>query len=134
MKKKCLAAVLVFAALLACYLFGTGFMKNGAVYVADFAVSEDGSMITLNVGVGVSAGYVRKLAVHQQAGGKLYLDPYYAFGGFNGSPARGRCTRFCSRTIRPSLRFGGTKTATKKFCVKTRTARGSASNKNGGKH
>ena len=56
MKKKCLAAVLVFAALLACYLFGTGFMKNAAVYVADFAVSEDGSMITLNVGVGVSAG------------------------------------------------------------------------------
>ena len=85
MKKKCLTAVLVFAALLACYLFGTGFMKNAAVYVADFAVSEDGSMITLNVGVGVSAGYVRKLAVHQQAGGKLYLDPYYAFGGFNGS-------------------------------------------------
>ena len=23
--------------------------------------------------------------MHQQAGGKLYLDPYYAFGGFNGS-------------------------------------------------
>ena len=85
MKKKWIAVVLVFAALCFCYLFGTGFVKNGAVYVADFAASEDGSMITLDVGVGVSAGYVRTLAVHQQAGGKLYLDPYYAFGGFNGS-------------------------------------------------
>ena len=85
MKKKWIAAALVFAALCFCYLFGTGFLKNGAVYVADFVVSEDGGMITLDVGVGVSTGYVRKLAVHQQSGGKLYLDPYSAFGGINGS-------------------------------------------------
>lgn len=30
-------------------------------------------------------GYIRDVKVHQQHGGKLYLDCYSAFGGLNGS-------------------------------------------------
>ena len=30
-------------------------------------------------------GYIRDVRVHQQYGGKLYLDCYSAFGGLNGS-------------------------------------------------
>lgn len=30
-------------------------------------------------------GYIRDVRIHQQEGGKLYLDCYAAFGGLNGS-------------------------------------------------
>lgn len=30
-------------------------------------------------------GYIRDVNVHQQQGGRLYLDCYSAFGGLNGS-------------------------------------------------
>ena len=78
-----LAAMLVLAAL--AYLGDTGLMRNDAVFVEDYAVAEDGSAITLEIGVADSAGYIRRLAIHQQGGGKLYLVPYAAFGGINGS-------------------------------------------------
>lgn len=78
-------ALAVVIALTAIYLFAPGITKMGNVYVADFSVSEDGSEMTITVGVSTSIGYVRKVSVHQQHGGKLYLDCYSAFGGINGS-------------------------------------------------
>lgn len=78
-----IVAVLALAAL--AYLGGSGLMRNSAVFVEDYAVAEDGRAITLEIGVADSVGYVRRLATHQQQGGKLYLVPYAAFGGFNGS-------------------------------------------------
>ena len=75
----------VIIALMAMYLVAPGFMKMGNVYIADFCVSEDGSEMTITVGVSTSIGYVRKVSAHQQHGGKLYLDCYSAFGGINGS-------------------------------------------------
>lgn len=78
-----IVAVLTLAAL--AYLGGSGLMRNGAVFVEDYAVAEDGSTITLEIGVADSVGYVRRLTIHQQQGGKLYLVPYAAFGGLNGS-------------------------------------------------
>lgn len=67
------------------FFFGSGFIKIGSVYIGEYSISSDGTEITMNVGVGSSAGFVRKIAVYQQQDGKLYLNFYSAFGGFNGS-------------------------------------------------
>jgi len=80
-----LIALAVIVVLSAAYLVAPGFAKMGNVYITDFRVSEDGSEMTITVGVSTSIGYVRKVSVHQQHGGKLYLDCYSAFGGINGS-------------------------------------------------
>jgi len=75
--------VIVFLAAL--YWIVPGFTKEGNAYIADYVVSEDGSEMTIKVVVSSSIGYVRKVSVHQQHDGKLYLDCYSAFGGINGS-------------------------------------------------
>lgn len=80
-----LIALAVIVVLSAAYLVAPGFAKMGNVYITDFRVSENGSEMTITVGVSTSIGYVRKVSVHQQHGGKLYLDCYSAFGGINGS-------------------------------------------------
>lgn len=85
MKKIIGIIVTAVIALVALYFIGSGFIKVGSAYIGEYDISSDGTEITMNVGVGSSVGYVRKVAVHQQQGGKLYLDCYYAFGGFNGS-------------------------------------------------
>lgn len=85
MKRKLITAALSVVILIGIYVVGSGFMKCTYAYVNDFSVSEDGTEMTLKVSVASSAGYVRKLGVHQQNGGKLYLDCYSAFGGVNGS-------------------------------------------------
>lgn len=78
-------ALAVIIALMTMYLVAPGFTKMGNVFIVDFSVSKDGSEMTITVGVSTSIGYVRKVSVHQQHGGKLYLDCYSAFGGINGS-------------------------------------------------
>lgn len=78
-------ALAVIIALMTMYLVVSGFTKMGNVFIVDFSVSEDGSEMTVTVGVSSSIGYVRKVSEHQQQGGKLYLDCYSAFGGINGS-------------------------------------------------
>lgn len=77
-----IAAVLVLAAI---YFVGSGFVKNTSVIINDYHVSADGKEITLDIGVASSVGYIRDVKIHQQYGGKLYLDCYSAFGGLNGS-------------------------------------------------
>ena len=71
--------------LLGIYMILPGFTRITSVYISDYSLSDDGSEITINVSVTSSVGFVRKVAVHQQEGGKLYLDCYAAFGGINGS-------------------------------------------------
>ena len=85
MKKKFWTAVVLLGLVLGAYGVGSGFVKEGSAYIQDYTVSADGSEITLEIGVGSSAGYIRKITEHQQQGGKLYLDCYAAFGGMNGS-------------------------------------------------
>ena len=85
MKKKLLAAVCAAVMLVAVYYIGFGFMKEGSAVVGAYSLSPDGSTMTLEVGVADSCGYIRAVKVHQQEGGKLYLDCYSAFGGVNGS-------------------------------------------------
>lgn len=85
MKKKLVIVAIAAVAVFLVYFTGTGFMKNGSVYISEYAVSEDGSKITLDIGVATSAGYIRDVTVSQQESGKLYIDCYAAFGGINGS-------------------------------------------------
>lgn len=85
MKKWAWIAGIVVVLVVCGVFFGSGFVRKGDAYLEDYSVSEDGTEITLELGVASSAGYLRKAAVHQQAGGKLYLDCYAAFGGVNGS-------------------------------------------------
>ncbi len=88
MKKKAAVAfttiVIIIAVMLLIYFVGSGFMKNSSAYIGEYAISEDGREITMNIGVASSIGYIRKASVHQQGGGKLYIDCYSAFGGING--------------------------------------------------
>lgn len=85
MKKSLITVICVIAVLAAVYIVGSGFIKNSSVYIDEFTISENGDQITFNAGVSSSVGFIRKAAVHQQHGGRLYIDFYSAFGGFNGS-------------------------------------------------
>ncbi len=84
--KKIISAVLAVAIVLAAlYALAPGFSKLGSVYISDYAVSEDGTKMTVTVAVASSAGYVRKVSERRQQDGVLEVDCYAAFGGINGS-------------------------------------------------
>ena len=87
-KKKSIVLALVAMVALAIFcaiVIAPGFSKQGNAYITDYSVSEDGTEMTITIGLFTSMGYVREVSVHQQHGGKLYLDCYSAFGGLNGS-------------------------------------------------
>lgn len=84
MKKKMAIGIIVAVVLCGGYFIGSGFLKNGSVYVKEYSVSGNGREITLDIDTAASVGYIRKMAVSQQMGGKLYIDCYAAFGGING--------------------------------------------------
>ena len=84
-KKTSITILAIIIALLVSYLIAPGFSKQVSAYITDFSVSEDGTEMTITIGVATSIGYVRKVSEYQQHGGKLYLDCYSAFGGINGS-------------------------------------------------
>ena len=85
MKKKAMIGIIV-VVLVLCggYFIGSGFLRNGSVYMEEYSVSADGREITLDIDTASSAGYIRKIEISQQQGGKLYIDCYAAFGGING--------------------------------------------------
>lgn len=85
MKKKLIVILAAVISLLGIYFFGSGFAKQGGVFISEYSVSPDGSEMTIQVGVASSIGYIRKVSAHQKEDGKLYLDCYSAFGGINGS-------------------------------------------------
>lgn len=84
MKKKMVIGIIVAVVLCGGYFIGSGFLRNGSVYMDGYSVSGDGREITLDIGVAASRGYIRKMEISQQMGGKLYIDCYSAFGGING--------------------------------------------------
>ena len=53
--------------------------KRGDVMLTDYSVSEDGSAMTIRVGVASSMGYIRSLKV-KQGGDNLYLTFYSTLG------------------------------------------------------
>lgn len=67
------------------WLTATGFTVQTTAYIDDFSVSEDGSELSLRVGVSASMGYVR--AFRDEDGGEKNhtLKFYSAWGGLNSS-------------------------------------------------
>lgn len=67
------------------YFIGTGFIENNSVVLNDYAVSEDGTEIILDISLASSMGFVRD---YKDKGGGVkphYLHFYSAFGGLNSS-------------------------------------------------
>lgn len=84
MKKKVTIGIIVAVVLCGGYFIGSGFLRNGSVYMDGYSISGDGREITLDIDTASSVGYIRKMEISQQMGGKLYIDCYAAFGGING--------------------------------------------------
>lgn len=85
MKKKIIIGFSIIIFLFLLYFIGSGFGKITSAFIYEYSISEDNKEITLNISVASSAGYVRKVAIHQQQGGTMYLDCYAGFGGVNGN-------------------------------------------------
>lgn len=84
-KNICILVFIIVVGILAFYLVGSGFQKQGNAYISDFSVSEDGTEIIIKMHVSNSIGYIRKVSENQESCERLYLDCYSAFGGINGS-------------------------------------------------
>lgn len=85
MRKKMILIAAFVCVLIIGFSVGTGFQKRTDVVLCDYAVSEDGTAITLHVGVPASMGYIRG---YKDNGGGIkphYLTFYSTFGGFNSS-------------------------------------------------
>lgn len=67
------------------YFIGSGLTVRSDAVLYDFTVSEDGSKMTINVGVSGSVGYIRSTKDVSDEDGKIKLKFYSAFGGINGS-------------------------------------------------
>ena len=85
MKRKVVLTIALIIIILASFLIGTGYIKRTDVVLSDYAVSEDGSAISLAVQVSSSMGYTRGF---KNGGGGVkphYLTFYSTFGGLNSS-------------------------------------------------
>ena len=69
--------------LIIAYLISTGFMKRTDVALGNFAVSLDGTELTMNVGVTSSAGYIRGFKEKDLNPEQKVLTFYSTFGGIN---------------------------------------------------
>lgn len=85
MKKKIIVVIAIICILMAGFLVSTGFQKRTDVVLLDYSVSEDGTSITLNVGVPTSAGYIRRFKDNGGGVKPHYLTFYSTFGGINSS-------------------------------------------------
>ena len=83
MKRRTLTISAVIIILAGVCINAPGYFKSGNADITDYSVSADGTEMTIKVEA--SSGHIRKVAESQQHGGHLYLDSYYAFGGFNGT-------------------------------------------------
>lgn len=85
MKKKVLITTVVLVLGVIMILFiATGFIKRTDVYLAGYSLSKDGSIITMNVGVAGSMGYIRDCTI-KMGGDNKYITFYSTFGGLNSS-------------------------------------------------
>lgn len=81
MRKKVLIVLAAVLVLILGYLIETGFRKQTNVGLVDYAVSEDGTQITLHTAVMSSAGYTRGFT--DSVGTSHFLTFYATFGGIN---------------------------------------------------
>jgi len=84
-KKKVVLIIAIIVVLIASFLIGTGFMKRTDVVLGAYSISDDGSKITLNVGVASSMGYIRNFKDNGGGVKPHYLTFYSTFGGLNSS-------------------------------------------------
>ena len=82
MKYRILLAVLLTIALV--IVVGSGFSARTDVILNDYGSTQDGSSLTMEIGVAAPMGYVRACS-EKQVGERLYIKFYSAFGGYNGS-------------------------------------------------
>lgn len=87
MKKKTIiiSVFVILVAVAAAWIVGSGFNKRTDVYLVDYSVSENGSEITLQVGVAGSMGYVRDFLNDTNKIEIMEMQFYSAFGGLNGA-------------------------------------------------
>lgn len=79
MKKKILITLVAFTVIMVgVLLYSTG-GKMGGIFLDEYSVSEDGSQMTLKVGVASSVGYVRTFKERQQDN-KKYITFYSTYG------------------------------------------------------
>lgn len=78
MKKKITGSVLLVLTVIGVLFFSTG-GKRTDIMLNNYMVSEDGSILTINVGVASSMGYVRTLKVDQDGDNK-YITFYQTYG------------------------------------------------------
>lgn len=83
-KRMIILAAVVFVVLLA-FLIGTGFQKRTDVVLADYALSEDGTVLTFRTALPSSMGYIRGFQNHGGGIKPHYLTFYATFGGLNNS-------------------------------------------------
>ena len=83
MKKRIIAVIVILAVLVALFFIGTGFQKRMDVVLVDYSVSEDGTEITLDVGIPTSTGYIRGFKDNGGGVKPHYLTFFSTFGGIN---------------------------------------------------
>jgi len=91
--KKLLIITAIIVALLLAYGVFTGCMRNTSAYIGEFELSQDGSQIAFDAGVGASTGCIRRVKVESIANGTMNIAFMSAFGGINGGI--GAKSRFC---------------------------------------
>lgn len=81
--KKYMPALLVSAVFaLGAWFVLPGFEKRTDVYLQDFSISEDGSVITLKTALSGSMGFIRAMEA-ERIGSGMHCSFYSAFGGLN---------------------------------------------------
>ncbi|MBQ6806382.1 MAG: hypothetical protein IJO97_03000 [Lachnospiraceae bacterium] len=85
MIKKIVISLSVILSIVALYMLGSGFRRDTSAYIGEYSVSEDETMMNVEVGVGSSIGAIRKVVINHETDGVMCLDLYSAFGGLNGS-------------------------------------------------
>ena len=83
MKNRIIAVIVILAVLVALFFVGTGFQKRMDVILVDYSVSEDGTEITLDVGIPTSTGYIRGFKDNGGGVKPHYLTFFSTFGGIN---------------------------------------------------
>lgn len=83
MKRKIIVVIAMIVVLAAIFLVGTGFQKRTDVVLVSYAVSEDGTEITFDVGIPTSIGYIRGFKDNGGGVKPHYLTFYSTFGGIN---------------------------------------------------
>lgn len=81
--RKCLSLIVIFLIVaVGTFFVSSGFETRTDVYLQDFSVSEDGSVITIKTLLSGSMGYIRAIKT-KTVNDAIYCSFYCAFGGLN---------------------------------------------------